>query len=407
MVRNAGQLYKPTDVIPIVANDAVYVVEQLNHRISKWSYLPLAPSPENFIFNIDAGRITAITVSGGGSMYSVDDPVIISPPTNPNVTGVNATAVVATLTGDAILTVRVTNQGTGYETTNLPTINAPTAGTPATFNDAVIATPWGNNNDGTTGAGLPVSGVTDNALDHPTGIAHDSVRLYVTDTNHNRLRTINPATGAFLGSVGTGGFGDTNFYHPSGVETNVVNSRVVVADELNNRAIAFMTGVTPTFTNVLPAPTPESFIRPRGVIFDTVATPDRYDILDKQRGLVSVYNDVGFTFLSQTGTPGAGDAASLRLYSPSGGHGNGIANAFANTLNNNLLEVDANAVVPAFTGAGIGTGDGDLHSPESVTVFADTSLYVLVANTGNHRIEVYTESGGVLTFRSNFGSPLA
>jgi len=40
MVLVAGKMYRPTDIAVDVVTDLVYVVEQFNHRISKWDYMP-------------------------------------------------------------------------------------------------------------------------------------------------------------------------------------------------------------------------------------------------------------------------------------------------------------------------------------------------------------------------------
>jgi len=175
MVLVAGKMYRPTDVAVDVATNSVYVVEQFNHRISKWDY-----TDTNYEFLID------------------------------------------------------------------PT--------------------WGSNGDGTSGEGAPVTGVTDNALYRPSGIVFDGTRLVVTDTFHNRIRTLAAVDGAWIGSTGQGGFTINDFYHPFGIATD--GNTLVIADELNNRAVKYTVAATPTTPVLLPAPTPLGFNRPHGVSFD-------------------------------------------------------------------------------------------------------------------------------------------
>lgn len=480
MVRDSGQMYKPTDVVSIVANNAVYVVEQLNHRVSKWIYVPASATfvlangnVNGFVITNDgtsgyttallvvdgppgtatanaivtSGVITGITITNGGTGYITPPNISII-----SVTGSGATAT-AQLTNGVVTSIVITNGGSAYVTatqvTPLVVIDSPPTKTRATgtvttgsgildvatvvfsgngystppavsvvsntgnSGDAVVnattTTPWGNNVDGTTGASIPVTGVMDNALNTPTGIAYDGTRLYVTDTNNNRIRTINPTTGAFLGSVGTGGFGDNNFYRPAGIEVNAANSHIVVADEFNHRIVTYQDGDTPIFAVVPTAPTPVAFSRPHGVFYDTAAVPDHFDIADKQTGIISVYNKDGLAFDSlQVGTPGADSGTGLRLYLPSGGHGSSTNNTFVNTGNNNIRQLNSNVISVAFSNeAGIGTGTNQLNRPESVTRFTDGVNYVLVANSGNHRIEVFEENGGNLFPAGNFGEPLA
>ena len=49
MVLVAGKMYRPTDVTVDIATNSVYVVEQFNHRISKWDY-----TDTNYDFTLDA-----------------------------------------------------------------------------------------------------------------------------------------------------------------------------------------------------------------------------------------------------------------------------------------------------------------------------------------------------------------
>jgi len=156
MVLVAGKMYRPTDVAVDVATNSVFVVEQFNHRISKWDYVD-----DDFEFTLDGS--------------------------------------------------------------------------------------WGSNSDGTTGQGGPIGAgdSTDTSLYRPTGIAFDGTRLIVTDTFHNRIRTLAIADGAFIDSAGTGGSGNTNFYHPAGIAVNDANTILVIADEFNHRAVSYDVGAIP------------------------------------------------------------------------------------------------------------------------------------------------------------------
>jgi len=380
----------------------IYVVEQFNHRISKWNY-----TPGSFTFTLDAGQITSITVTDGGTGYNVGDPVNIGPPTLDIANPVQAVAEVGAETGNVIDSILITEAGNGYDPNNLPTVTATTGGSGAIL-EAVVSTPWGNNGDGTTGEGAPVSSTTDNALYRPTGITLDTVSnpdlLYVTDTFHNRVRIINPSTGAFIDSVGQGGFGDTDFYRPAGIQFDT-SAGVVIADELNHRAVRYtIGGNTLAFASVLPDPTPLAFNRPHGVIHDSAL--DFQNVSDSQRGLISQYNLVG-VFQDQYGTPGS-TFNNTNLFFPGSGVGvlGGTATTvFGDTRNNAIKLVNDVDITVTIGGNTAGTGVGALYYPESVTAFVDTANYVLAANTLNNRVEVYSSSGTTLTSVTNFGSP--
>jgi hypothetical protein len=314
MVLAPGIMYRPTDIAVTIVNNSVYVVEQFNHRISKWTH----------------------------------------------------------------------EDG---------------------FYDFTIDETWGSNGDGTSGEGGPIGngGSTDNSLYRPTGIVWDGTRLVVTDTFHNRIRTLNAGTGAWIASTGQGGTGsaDTDFYHPAGIATD--GTTLVIADELNHRAVRYATAPTPTFGGVLPAPTPLGFNRPHGVFFDT--TNSLFNVTDSYHGVISNYNTAATVFNSQFGTPGT---TGTDMFFPGSGHGTltgDSTTAFADTRNN-VLKTITNTTIGQVFDTSPGTGNGQMYWPESVESFVDAATnYVLVANTLNNRVEAYSNDEDDLTFESNFGSP--
>jgi hypothetical protein len=313
MVLDPGKMYRPTDVAFDVANKSVFVVEQFNHRISKWDY-----TASNFDFVLDGS--------------------------------------------------------------------------------------WGSNSDGTSGEGGPIGdgGSTDNSLYRPTGIVFENSRLVVTDTFHNRIRTLTASSGEFIdsGSVGEGGSGINDFYHPAGIATD--NSILVIADELNHRAVRYTVGDTPSAPAELDTPNPLAFNRPHGVIFE--ATNNFFMVTDSFNGVISRYDTAATTFLAQFGAPGT---TGTDLFFPGSGHGiltGNATTAFADTRNN-ILKTVATDTIANTTNTSPGTGPGDLYYPESVSSFQDTSNYVLAANTLNNRVEAYSNIAAALTFEVNFGSP--
>jgi len=313
MVLDPGKMYRPTDVAVDIATNSVFVVEQFNHRISKWDY-----TDTNYTFTLDAS--------------------------------------------------------------------------------------WGSNNDGTSGEGAPIGngGATDNALYRPTGIVFDgSDRLVVTDTFHNRIRTLSAITGIWIGSTGQGGSGVSDFYHPAGIATD--NTTLVIADEFNHRAVKYDVGPTPSNPVLLPDPTPLGFNRPHGVSFDV--TNSLFNVTDSYHGVINNYNVTATVFNSQFGTPGT---ESTELFFPGSGHGTLTGNAttaFGDTRNN-ILKTVTGTTIANTTGTTPGTGNGQLYYPESVVSFVDAvTNYVVAANTLNNRVESYSNTAAALTFQSNFGSP--
>jgi len=476
MTLQAGKMYRPSDIAFDVANDAVYVAEQFNHRISKWVY-----TPGFFNFSLADGNVTSLTLANGGTSGYVNALLVIEGPagtsianatvsagnvttitvtnggsgytTPPNVSIVSVTGSGATATAnliDGIVTsITVTNQGssyvstagaapevvidappgkslaTGTATTNGTLLTAVTLvsngngytnatptvtviGTSGNSNDASVTAaativPWGNNGDGTTGQGGPIGdgGPTDNNLYRPSGIVFDGTRLVVTDTFHDRIRTLAIADGAFIASVGSGGFGTSNFYRPAGIAVDDALTFLVIADELNHRAVRYSVGATPSSPQVLPAPTPLSFVRPHGVIFDS--SPNLFQVTDSARSIINQYDITATNFVVQHGTPGT---TGTDLFFPSSGHGILAATdtVFADTRNNIIKTIDGTTINNT-TNTTPGTGDGQIYYPESVSAFTDGASYVLAANTLNHRVEAFSNIDFTLNFEANFGTP--
>ncbi len=416
-------MYRPSDVAFDTTNKKVYVVEHFNHRISKWNYDPAATPPANFVFTLDAGQVTTLSLDVPGTGY-VAPTLVFSAPDLDIANPVTATGTI-TETAGVLNAPTLTDGGNGYSVAPTVTV-VDSAGINGVVTVSAITTAWGSNVDGTTGKSFPIGdgGTTDVGLHRPSGIVFDSANnlLYVTDTFHHRVRIITADTGLFptVSSVGSSGSGIPNFYRPAGIAINVAGTFVVIADELNHRAVRYATnGTTLINPAVLDNPadtTGLSFVRPHGVVFDVTDTS--FNIGDSQRGLISRYDDGSTTFVDQFGTPGRTGrvpaANGTELFFPASGKGllNGTSTTvFADTRNNNLKRLNGTVIeittadVTTPNAGTVGTGDGQLYYPELASAFVDTANYVLAANTLNNRVEVYSSSTNVLTSRTNFGSP--
>jgi len=312
MVLAPGKMYRPTEISLNSSEPAVYVVEQFNHRISKWNF-----TSSMFDFTLD------------------------------------------------------------------PT--------------------WGTNGDGTTGQAGPVSSPTDDTLDHPTGIAYDDTNdiLIVSDTNHNRLRIIDPADGSFLGSVGQGGRGINDFYKPVGIVYDTIHDILFVADELNHRVKQYDGGNPPTNPEVLDSPTPLPFNRPSSVMFQTA---DSLFVGDSVTNVLSRYDMDPVVFQEQIGQAGSSGAVDEWFFPGNGQvYNEGTGQVYCtNIRSNQLRNLNGTTVTDQYTNPG--RGDGQLYWPEAAIRASAGITYTFVANTRNNRIEVFSNFD---TFETNFGSPYA
>lgn len=310
MVLTAGKMYRPTDIAVDTTGNSVFVVEQFNHRVSKWNY-----TPGSFTFTLDGS--------------------------------------------------------------------------------------WGSNGNGTTGTpGTPES-TTDNNFYRPTSILLNGTKLLVTDTFNHRIKIMTLAAGTVTNTVGSGGTGNNNFYRPTGID--ISTSNIMVADERNHRCISYTTADPPVFVAVSGVPSPVTFFTPRGVVYQS--SNAKFKVFDAQEGVGSTYAVNGQTFESQFGKPGNTIATVDELYSPSGGHGltTGNTSPFADTRNNSIKLVTGSAISNPSTPINTpGSGSGQMYLPASAIAFTDTSNYILVANTLNHRVDVFNGTGAL---QSTFGTP--
>jgi len=405
MAQKPGRMNRPTDVLQIQVENRVFVVEQRNHRISRWQY-----STNNFDFTLSAGQVSDPPIQDDtGSNYVTAPIVVFSPPDLDIAEPILATGT-ANLVGDGIETITLTNPGLGYSVP--PTItflNEGTGGSGAMFT-AFLTNSWGSNNgDGTSGIPGTTTTDDDDHFNFPTGIIFFNNVLYVPDTLNHRIRTINADTGAFVDSIGgpgtQGGSGDIQFYRPTFIGHNPDEGIFVVTDSRNSRIVVFDDSASHNFIGFSDG----TFHTPSGT-----QVPFEEDFIyysDSVRSVVEQYDDDGITFLQTFGSPGTDPAIPSQLFYPGNGHGdNNVDPDFdpiiSDTRNNTIKTFDSGGNITNFGNLTAGTQDGKLYFPSSVSGISDgTAFYVLVANTLNNRIEAFSDLGGTFTFETTIGAP--
>ena len=101
----AGKMYRPTSVKHHA--NSIFVVEQYNHRVSKWDFVN-----DTFVFTLAAGQVTAISVTAPGVNY--DAPTLVfSAPDLDIANPVTATGTISQMNGNLISPV-LTDGGNGY-----------------------------------------------------------------------------------------------------------------------------------------------------------------------------------------------------------------------------------------------------------------------------------------------------
>ncbi len=393
----AGKMYRPTSVKHHA--NSIFVVEQYNHRVSKWDFVN-----DTFVFTLAAGKVTALNLDAVGSNY--DSPTLVfSAPDLDIANPVTATATITQSSG-ALQTPVLTDGGNGYSVAPTVTVVDP-SGSSGLVSVSAFTVPWGNNGNGTTGLPGLATSDTDDFLQFPTGSAINGGddHLFVVDTLNHRVRIIDFTDGSFIGSIGAPGTGDDEFNRPAHAGLSTVDNILAIADSRNHRVSTYEATSTFDFKAIAASP-PGGFHTPYGVKHNGVN--DRFYYSDLIRGQLFAYNDVnGTTYTGPTvGTPGTNPLVPNELFYPgsaAGGTENAGGSFLTDTRNNKIKEFDVDGdIVDVIVEAG--TTEGKLYYPQDTIGFNTAATdYILVCNTLNNRIEVFNRNNN--SFQSTFGSP--
>lgn len=267
MVLAAGKMYRPTAVAFDIATNSVFVVEQFNHRISKWDY-----TDGNYDFTLDTGWGSNNDGTSGegapiGDGSSTDNALyrpsdIVFDPIN------NLLYVTDTFHNR----VRVITAGTGAFTTSLGQGGSgtsdfyhPTGIAIDTLDEFVVIADELNHRavrylaDGSTlqapSVLLDPSVTTGLSFIRPHGVVYDVTadEFNISDSLRGVISSYTD-TGVFVNQYGTPGttIGDVNLFYPSsgqgllgGTTTTVfADTRNNALKTMNNETIAVTTGIT-------------------------------------------------------------------------------------------------------------------------------------------------------------------
>ncbi len=286
----------------------------------------------------------------------------------------------------------------------------------------------------------------------PVAVALDaSGNLYVADTGNNRVEVFNSA-GSFQATYGGFGSGSGQFNTPSGIAVNPSTGMGYVADLFNSRVDMFAPVVVPTvvgsaatsvstssvtFNGAITA-TGYSSITDAGFAYSTtsdltsgVATTS----VGAQSGAVAFTLPVtglypGTTYYYRayavnsagTSTGSILSATMLPLYNyvnqwsgtGSIGFGYVVSVTVSSSTGNVYVFDNSHNNIQEFTPMGsfirswgsLGSGNGQFHvtGSASTIAFSPVNGYIYVADTGNNRIQVFTQDGTYVTSWGSSGS---
>ena len=255
----AGKMFRPTAIVRHFST--VFVVEQYNHRVSKWLFDPLESPPDNFVFTLDTswGANNDGTTGGPGRAISDDDEFFNFP------TGI-----------------------TRYGTTNRLFVTD-------TLNHRIRVINLTNGNF-VDSIGTPGTG--DGELYRPAhiDISESNTILAVADSGNHRVSTFNLTTFAFLGNATPPAEG---FHTPFGVVNNSTNSEFYYSDLIRGKLYTYDStdGTTPSTPTSIGTPgtdssTPNELFYPGNASGFAATNTDSY-ITDTRNNKIKEFTEPG------------------------------------------------------------------------------------------------------------------
>ena len=266
----------------------------------------------------------------------------------------------------------------------------------------------------TIGTGSVVNHPLNTGFNSPYGVDVANGKLYVVDSYNQRVQVYGSLSGTptYLDTIGSGSpvTDNTGFDEPAGVA--VANGKLYVLDTLNHRVQIYtnLSG-TPTYLDTIGTgssvrhPANTGFNSPYGV---TVANGKLY-VADYDNHRVQIYTNLSGTptYLNTIGTGSrVNHPANTGFNNP---YGVTVADSklYVADYDNHRVQVYTNLLsgMPTYENT-IGTGsavtdDTGFSGPYGVTV-ANGKLYV--ADSGNHRVQIYTNLSGTPTYLNTIGT---
>ena len=240
---------------------------------------------------------------------------------------------------------------------------------------------------------------SDNAhFDWPIGVTVDSNKIYVADINNHRIQIFNITTNAYLATIGTGseGSGNGEFKAPSNVDVDS-NGNIYVSEYRNHRVQKFNSSYayvsTMGVTNVPYLTTAAHYNKPTGL----ATTDDGGLIIVEQKGRRVIKINPDGSQAWAVGVAGVrGDDAQhfTELYGVDVAE-DGRIYVTEDWPNHRIHILNANGTHNSFFGSGYGTDNDQFNGPRDVAFDSNGNIYV--ADTNNHRVQIYDSNHNYLS----------
>lgn len=246
---------------------------------------------------------------------------------------------------------------------------------------------------GTAGSG-------DTQLQDPEGVSVDTEasggdEVYVADTGNDRIQVFSD-TGAPRRRWGSRGSGDDQFRSPADVGVNTRTGQVYVSDRENNRVVEYEFDGTFVRTTGSEGTGSERFRQPRGLAVLSGSTT-RMFVADSGNDRIQ---ELSGSRLGFDGSFGSLGTANGQFEGPNGVAVNSIYVVVADTFNDRVQIFNRSTLshVRTIGSTAGGTGDGQFRAPRGVAI--DDRNRIWVCDTDNNRVQVFDIDG---SFQFAFG----
>lgn len=216
-----------------------------------------------------------------------------------------------------------------------------------------------------------------NELLHPWGIAVNGNSVLVTDTGHHRVVSFN-MKGDKIDETGKRGFGKADFNYPTGIQIDG-KGQTWIADSGNNRIVRLKKGSEPVLLGTESVSmTPGGLAESGGLIYVAEKSSNLVNVYDVESGLF--VSSIGLAGTTATGLSNPSDCAFL----PRG-------DLVVSDTGNSRIQIYSTSGEHLVSFCSQGSGAGQLNSPTGITCTRDGSI--IVADTGNKRVAVLSQGG--------------
>lgn len=217
----------------------------------------------------------------------------------------------------------------------------------------------------------------ENELLHPWGISINGSSILVTDTGHHRVVTFS-MKGDKTEENGKRGFGNSEFNYPTGIQIDG-KGQTWIADSGNNRIVRLKKGSEPMLLGTDSVTmVPGGLTESGGLIYVAEQSSNLVNVYDVESGLF--VSSIGLAGTSATGLSRPSDCAFL----PRG-------DLVVSDTGNSRIQIYSTSGEHLVSFCSQGSGAGQLDNPTGLTCTKDGSI--IVADTGNKRVAVLSQGG--------------